>query len=125
MKTIAPFTITPVKEHATPTYPEGHIEKTTGRRILKTATKLIFTGSLVLMGTSCFGTTDGDMVTCTPGDLYCASADQVSLCTDENGYEEYLYLTCDEYCERTMGPGSTATTECTAETPEDPCGCTE
>ncbi|MBU1239431.1 hypothetical protein KKF84_20510 [Myxococcota bacterium] len=117
------FSISPVTRVRKPAYPELKMEEGSGRRFIKVASTLIFSGSMVLLGNSCFGTTDGGLMECLPGDLYCVSDTELSYCTDENGYNEYIQVTCDDYCESTVGPGSISVADCDAADTEDPCGC--
>lgn len=101
------FKINPVKKNA-PVYPK---KKTLIAGLVVSAS--VFTGCF---GPG-FGTIDGDVVECQPGDMFCPDENTIQICT-ENSYFETM--ACNDYCIQEFGPEYYAAGFCSE---DNPCGC--
>jgi len=69
---------------------------------------------------------DGMIAQCYPDEIYCQDAEYITYCDMNSGYADFgtpATVTCNEYCQLTLGPGYVSYQGCTADSTEDLCNC--
>jgi len=121
------FTVKPRKSYSSPHYPAG---------VGRTA-KLLVGAGLGLLAAGCApplpwepannsnnnNIVDGVAVECYPGDLQCGSANEILVCSSEDGYEHWEAVNCDDYCHENYGWNYSPWGECTPENTDNMCQC--